>query len=278
MEFFEFYRKDRWPHQFCPGCGLGTIMNGLYKAFNDLKMDINKTVFVSGIGCTGRVPGYINADSVHTTHGRPIAFAMGIKLARPDLNVVVISGDGDLFAIGGNHIIHAARRNIDIKVIAVNNATYGLTGGQLAPTTPHNMVTTTSPYGNKEHPFALAELVAAAGANYVARWTTAHPNQLVNSIKTALTTPGFTFVEVVSQCPVNFGRRNKMGDPVYHLRWIKEHSIPVSKVTFDVKSPFDFMDINFKGIYTIGEFVKRDRPPYGKSIEYENNVLRPPKE
>ena len=247
-------------------------MNAIYKAFNDLKMDINKTVFVSGIGCTGRVPGYINADSVHTTHGRALAYATGIKLARPDLNVIVISGDGDLFAIGGNHIIHAARRNIDIKVIAVNNATYGLTGGQLAPTTPYNMVTTTSPYGNREYPFALADLVAASGANYVARWTTAHPNQLVNSLKQAFTTRGFSFVEVISQCPVNFGRRNKMGDPVFHLRWIKEHSLPISKVSFDVKTPYDILDLNTKGIYIIGELVRRNRPVYGEILREEENA------
>ncbi|MGC8663490.1 MAG: thiamine pyrophosphate-dependent enzyme [Thermoplasmata archaeon] len=271
MDFFDFYRKDRWPHQFCPGCGLGTIMNAMYKAFNDLNMDINKTVFVSGIGCTGRVPGYINADSVHTTHGRALAFATGIKLSRPELNVITISGDGDLFAIGGNHIIHAARRNIDIKVIAVNNATYGLTGGQLAPTTPYSMITTTSPYGNREYPFALADLVAAAGANYVARWTTAHPNQLVNSLKQAFTTRGFSFVEVISQCPVNFGRRNKMGDPVFHLRWIKEHAIPLSKVSFDVKTPYDILDLNTKGLYIIGELVRRNRPVYGETLKEEDN-------
>ncbi len=269
MDFFNFYRKDRWPHQFCPGCGLGTIMNCLYKAFSNLKLDINRTVFVSGIGCTGRVPGYINADSLHTTHGRAIAFATGVKLANPDLNVIVISGDGDLFAIGGNHTIHAARRNIDIKVIAVNNANYGLTGGQMAPTTPYNMVTTTTPNGNKEYPFALADLVAAAGANYVARWTTAHPNQLVKSIEQAFLTKGFAFIEVVSQCPVNFGRRNRMGDPVFHLRWIREHSIPISKVEFDVKSPYDVMDLNTRGIYVIGELVKRDRPAY---LEKEEEV------
>ena len=274
MEFFDFYRKDRWPHQFCPGCGLGTIMNCLYKAFNDLNIDLNKTIFVSGIGCTGRLPGYINADSIHTTHGRAIAFATGVKLARPDLNVVVISGDGDLFAIGGNHTIHAARRNIDIKVILVNNSNYGLTGGQMAPTTPNNMITTTTPYGQKEYPFAPAELIAAAGANYVARWTTAHPNQLVKSIKEAMLTKGFSFIEVVSQCPVNFGRRNRMGDPVFHLRWIKDHSIPVNKMSFDVTSPYDIIDINTKGIYVIGELVKRNRNVYGE-IMMETQVKGP---
>ncbi|MEM2722423.1 MAG: thiamine pyrophosphate-dependent enzyme, partial [Thermoplasmata archaeon] len=178
------------------------------------------------------------------------------------------------FAIGGNHTIHAARRNIDIKVILVNNSNYGLTGGQMAPTTPYNMITTTTPYGQKEYPFAPAELIAAAGANYVARWTTAHPNQLVKSIKEAMLTKGFSFIEVVSQCPVNFGRRNRMGDPVFHLRWIKDHSIPVNKMSFDVTSPYDIIDINTKGIYVIGELVKRNRNVYGE-IMMETQVKGP---
>ncbi len=269
MEFFEFYRKERWPHQFCPGCGLGTIMNTLYKAFNDSNLSLDNTVFISGIGCTGRVPGYINADSLHTTHGRALAFATGVKLANPSLNVVVISGDGDLFSIGGNHMIHAARRNLDLLVIAVNNGNFGLTGGQVAPTTPHLMRSTTTPEGNPDFPFALAEIVAAAGANYVARWSTAQPYQIVNSIKTAFKVKGFSFIEILSQCPVNFGRRNNMADPVKNFRWIKDHMVSIKQLGKDMDKIYNVMDLNIEGVYTFGELVKRDRIPLGAKVSVE---------
>ncbi len=269
MEFFEFYRKERWPHQFCPGCGLGTIMNTLYKAFNDSNLSLDNTVFISGIGCTGRVPGYINADSLHTTHGRALAFATGVKLANPSLNVVVISGDGDLFSIGGNHMIHAARRNLDLLVIAVNNGNFGLTGGQVAPTTPHLMRSTTTPEGNPDFPFALAEIVAAAGANYVARWSTAQPYQIVNSIKTAFKVKGFSFIEILSQCPVNFGRRNNMADPVKNFRWIKDHMVSIKQLGKDMDKIYTVMDLNIEGVYTFGELVKRDRIPLGAKLTVE---------
>ncbi len=269
MEFFEFYRKERWPHQFCPGCGLGTIMNTLYKAFNDSNLSLDNTVFISGIGCTGRVPGYINADSLHTTHGRALAFATGVKLANPSLNVVVISGDGDLFSIGGNHMIHAARRNLDLLVIAVNNGNFGLTGGQVAPTTPHLMRSTTTPEGNPDFPFALAEIVAAAGANYVARWSTAQPYQIVNSIKTAFKVKGFSFIEILSQCPVNFGRRNNMADPVKNFRWIKDHMVSIKQLGKDMDKIYTVMDLNIEGVYTFGELVKRNRIPLGAKVSVE---------
>ncbi len=269
MEFFEFYRKERWPHQFCPGCGLGTIMNTLYKAFNDSNLSLDNTVFISGIGCTGRVPGYINADSLHTTHGRALAFATGVKLANPSLNVVVISGDGDLFSIGGNHMIHAARRNLDLLVIAVNNGNFGLTGGQVAPTTPHLMRSTTTPEGNPDFPFALAEIVAAAGANYVARWSTAQPYQIVNSIKTAFKVKGFSFIEILSQCPVNFGRRNNMADPVKNFRWIRDHMVSIKQLGKDMDKIYNVMDLNIEGVYTFGELVKRDRIPLGAKVSVE---------
>jgi 2-oxoglutarate ferredoxin oxidoreductase subunit beta len=269
MEFFEFYRKERWPHQFCPGCGLGTIMNTIYKAFNDSNISLDNTVFISGIGCTGRVPGYINADSLHTTHGRALAFATGVKLANPALNVVVISGDGDLFSIGGNHMIHAARRNLDIMVIAVNNGNFGLTGGQVAPTTPHLMRSTTTPEGNPDFPFALAEIVAAAGANYVARWSTAQPYQIVNSIKTAFKVKGFSFIEILSQCPVNFGRRNNMADPVKNFRWIRDNMVSIKQLGKDMDKIYTVMDLNIEGVYTFGELVKRNRVPLGAKVSVE---------
>lgn len=272
MEFFEFYRKDRWPHQFCPGCGLGTIMNTIYKAFNDCNISLDNTVFISGIGCTGRVPGYINADSLHTTHGRALAFATGVKLANPALNVVVISGDGDLFSIGGNHMIHAARRNLDILVIAVNNANFGLTGGQVAPTTPHLMRTTTTPDGNPDYPFALAEIVAASGANYVARWSTAQPYQIVNSIKTAFKIRGFSFIEILSQCPVNFGRRNNMADPVKNFRWIRDNMVSIKQLGKNMDTIYNVMDLNIEGVYTYGELVKRVRVPLGSKVSTEEEL------
>ena len=265
MEFFDFYRKDRWPTIFCPGCGIGIVMNAMWEVFKELDISLKNTVFVSGIGCSGRVVGYIKADSLHTTHGRPLAFATGIKLANPDLNVVVFSGDGDIFGIGGNHVIHAARRNIDIKTIVINNHTYGLTGGQLAPTTPRGMKTTTSPYGNAEYPFGMAELVSVAGANYVARWTVAEPYRLIRSLKEAFAMKGFSFIEVVSPCPTNFGRRNKFGDPVENLKWIKSHSerlkyVPDKAVNIAIETTDKL---------NIGVIAKRKRPVWGEIPDNE---------
>src|SRR5271169_1734331 len=177
-----FLRTDRMPHIWCPGCGIGTSVNSFARALTEANLDLKNVAIVSGIGCTGRVAGYMNLDSFHTTHGRAIPFATGLKLANPKLNVVVYSGDGDLFAIGGNHLIHAARRNVDIKVICVNNLIYAMTGGQTAPTTPASAITTTAPYGCFEPAFDLPSLAASAGASYVARWTTFHVRQLTKSI------------------------------------------------------------------------------------------------
>ena len=176
------------------------------------KANLDKVAIVSGIGCTGRVAGYANLDSFHTTHGRAIPFATGLKLANPELQVVVYSGDGDLFAIGGNHFIHAARRNMDLKVICVNNLTYAMTGGQTAPTTPGQVISATSPYGVFEPSFNLVQLAEAAGAAYVARWTTYHVKQLARSMGEMLNKKGFCFIEILSPCPTLYQRRNKMGD------------------------------------------------------------------
>lgn len=209
---------------FCPGCGNGIIANAFLKAVKSLGHDdLSGFAFVSGIGCGAWIPSpHFKADTLHTTHGRAIAFATGLKLSRPELNVVVISGDGDLAAIGGNHLIHAARRNIDMTVICSNNYIYGMTGGQMGPTTFTGDRTSTSPYGNPERPFDLARLVAAAGANYVARWTTAHPNQAARSMKTALERKGFSFIEMISQCPTAYGRRTRTGGPVEMIKWFKQ--------------------------------------------------------
>jgi 2-oxoglutarate ferredoxin oxidoreductase subunit beta len=218
-------REDRLPHIWCSGCGLGTTLNCFIGALLESGLDLQKTVVVSGIGCTGRVAGYVKLDSFHTTHGRAIPFATGLKLANPELNVVVISGDGDLIAIGGNHFIHAARRNVDIKVICVNNFNYGMTGGQVGPTTPTQARTSTTPVGNLEHPFNIPYLAAGSGAVYVARWTTLHVRRLEQSMKEALLCKGFSVVEVISPCPTLYGRWNRQPTGPEIMDYYREKSV-----------------------------------------------------
>ncbi|WP_048151875.1 2-oxoacid:ferredoxin oxidoreductase subunit beta [Palaeococcus ferrophilus] len=250
----KYLRKEALPTALCPGCGGGTVLNAFANAVDELGIDPRDLVMVSGIGCSAWIASpYFLADTLHTTHGRAIAFATGVKIGLPDKKVVVISGDGDLAGIGGNHLLHAARRNVDITVILVNNFIYGMTGGQVGPTTPFGANTTTSPYGNVEHPLQISEVVAAAGASYVARWTTFHVYQLIKSIKKALNTKGFSLVEVISQCPVQFGRRNRMKAPAEMLRWFQKNSVPISKAK---KLPPEELE----GKFIIGEFVERERP------------------
>ena len=241
-------RTDRLPHVWCPGCGIGIVMNAFLRAVLTSKMDPNKLAVVSGIGCTGRAAGYINVDSFHTTHGRAIPFAVGIKFARPDLNVVVFSGDGDLFAIGGNHFVNAARRNHDILVIAVNNYTYGMTGGQHGPTTPTGAYTTTTPYGNPDRPFNIPHLAISLGVPYVARWTSYHVMQIQNSIYHALQRKGFRLIEVISQCPTVYGRRNNMKTPLEMMRYFQEASVRKDDATFEE------MEITYNGKIVVGVF------------------------
>jgi 2-oxoglutarate ferredoxin oxidoreductase subunit beta len=256
-DFFDLYRKDRWPTIFCPGCGIGTVMNCFYRAFSELNLDQDRVVFVSGVGCSSRVPGYIRADSIHTTHGRALAVATGINLANPDLKVIVFTGDGDLGAIGGNHFINASRRNAEMTVFCINNNIYGMTGGQASTTTPYNALSSTTPYGNKEYPFDLAELAVTAGANFVARWTVRNVKEIIGSMKKALTKKGFSFVEIVSPCPTGFGRRNKMGDPKQMYEWLKIKTVRREKTkSWDI----DPVDLNIEGQITVGEFVERNRP------------------
>jgi 2-oxoglutarate ferredoxin oxidoreductase subunit beta len=252
----KFLRKDRIPHIWCEGCGNGIILNCFARALDELNIDLDKVVVVSGIGCIGRISGYTNTDSFHTTHGRPIAFATGVKLANPDLKVVVISGDGDLFAIGGNHFIHAARRNIDLQVICANNFIYGMTGGQVGPTTPLDTWTSTTPYGNIEQAFNLVHLAAACGSVYVARWTTLHTRWLTESIKKALQKEGFSFIEVVSECPEIFGRYNKMDTAIKMMKWFKEAS-QVEHFSDPAKAEITPNRI------VVGEFVDIEKPSYG---------------
>jgi 2-oxoglutarate ferredoxin oxidoreductase subunit beta len=251
----KYLRAAMMPHIWCAGCGNGIILNAFVQALDELQINLNKLVVVSGIGCIGRAAGYTNVDSFHTTHGRPIAFATGVKLANPRLEVVVISGDGDLFAIGGNHFIHAARRNIGIKVICANNFNYGMTGGQVGPTTPLDALTTTTPYGNIEHPFNLVHLAAAAGATYVARWTTLHVRILTMSIKKLLQKKGFSFIEVVSPCPEIYGRHNKMRTGLEMMEWFKKASVIVN---FSDPARAEITPERI----IVGEFVDFEKPTY----------------
>ena len=255
-----YLRVERFPHIWCEGCGNGIILNCFVKALDELGANMDKLVVVSGIGCMGRVAGYIQCDSFHTTHGRPIALATGIKLANPQLTVAVISGDGDLFAIGGNHFIHAARRNVDMTVICSNNFNYGMTGGQCGPTTPLLSYTTTTPYGNIEHPFNLVHLAAASGAVHVARWTVLHVKRLTESIKKALQKRGFKFIEVVSPCPEIYGRRNKFGKAIDTMKTYREiveirHGYDPSKA-----------EITSEKI-VVGEFIDIEKPTYGELLQ-----------
>ena len=249
----DLLRIDRIPHIWCPGCGIGTAFSSSLIAMRESGIDLEKTVMVSGIGCSGRGAGYVNLDSYHTTHGRAIPFATGMKLANPELNVVVFSGDGDLFAIGGNHFIHAARRNVDLTIVCVNNFNYGMTGGQVAATTPLKAKTTTTPVGNPDTPFNLPLLAYASGATYVARWTILHTRDLTESIEEALLNRGFSFIEVLSPCPVNYGRRNKENG-IDSLKIYQERTI----IRNDAQ-PWE-LDIDFDRGIVLGKFIETERP------------------
>jgi len=230
--FLDFFRLDeRFPHILCPGCGIGTAMSTMVRAFMTLGISQDELCVVSGIGCSSRVPGYLDCDTFHTLHGRAIPAATGVKLARPDMNVVVIGGDGDIMAIGGNHFIHAARRNLDITVLVINNFTYGMTGGQYSPTTPTHEKAATAPFGNVERSFDICFMARAAGALFVARSTTFHVAHLERMIRLALGKKGFSVVEIVSQCPTFYGRYQGLGDAVKMLEWIRDRTVDVSKVS-----------------------------------------------
>jgi 2-oxoglutarate ferredoxin oxidoreductase subunit beta len=249
-----FIRPSVKQSTFCPGCGDGTVTQSILRAIDGLGMELDDFVFVSGIGCAAWIPSpFFNADVLHTTHGRPIAFAFGIKMGLPDKKVMVVSGDGDLAAIGGNHLIHNARRNIEMTVICLNNGFYGMTGGQAAPTTPMGVKTTTTPYGTFENTFNISRLVIAAGASFVACWTTAHPRQLTNSIKKAIQKKGFAFIEVFSQCPVQLGRKMGIGNAVEMLEDYKKRSILVKEA--EKLSPEEL-----NGRIVVGELVDLDIP------------------
>jgi len=255
----DYLRDVRLP--FCPGCGCVTIISHFLRAVHELgHEDLSKFVFCSGIGCAAWIPSpHFKADSIHATHGRSIPVATGIKLMRPELNVVVFGGDGDIAGIGLSHLIHAARRNLDITVIMVNNMIYGMTGGQVAPTTPFGTKTTTTPYGSFEHPLDVLALVATAGASYAARWTTADGEQLRESAKNALTTKGFAFIEAVSPCPTAYGRRAGFKDVKEIIQRFRRNSIPLKKAK--KMAPEDLLNK-----IVVGEYVHRRIPTLTETL------------
>lgn len=227
-DYEDYFRGNRLPHIWCPGCGNGIVMKSIAKAIAKLDLDKNNTVIVSGIGCSSRASGYMDFDTLHTAHGRAIPFATGIKLANPELKVIVITGDGDCTAIGGNHFIHGARRNVDLTVVLFNNNIYGMTGGQASPCTPVDKKATTAPYGTIDRPFDPCNLAKTVGATYVARGTAFHANQLVDLIVEGIQNDGFSLVEAITQCPISYGRRNKLGDAPAMLKWMNESGVNIA--------------------------------------------------
>ena len=251
-----YLRMERMPHVWCPECGIGTAVKCFATALERRKIDLDKASIVSGIGCSGRAAGYMNLDGFHTTHGRAIPFATGLKLARPELFVTVFSGDGDLSGIGGNHFIHAARRNLDLLVIMINNFTYGMTGGQNAPTTPIDARSSTMPFGNFEPPFNLPQLAASAGAPYVARWTALHVRQLTWTIEEAIGKKGFRLIEVIAPCPTLYARLNKLGSGLDQMRFY-EHNAEICNGADPQGTAIDFQQK-----IVCGKFVDLDKPTY----------------
>ncbi len=259
----KYLRVQNLPHIWCAGCGHGTVLGAVVRAIDKVGLDKDKTVVVSGIGCSSRAPGYMDFDTLHTTHGRALAYATGVKMARPELNVIVITGDGDLAAIGGNHLIHACRRNIGITTVCFNNSIYGMTSGQYSPMTPRHSYASTAPYGNIDRSFDLCALTQAAGATYVARATTYHVTLLINYVAKALSRPGFSFVEALSQCPTYYGRRNKLGTATKMLEWYKENAL--------MPAAYDRLGEEERaGKVKIGELYSIDEPEY--TTEYARIV------
>ncbi len=220
-------RERFFPHIWCPGCGHGIVLGSLLRAVEELELDPTEIVMTSGIGCSARISGYVNFHSLHTIHGRALAFATGVKFARPQLNLIVPMGDGDALAIGGNHFIHAARRNIDITAIVMNNRIYGMTGGQFSPLTGYDKKATTAPYFTIDNEFDVVKISKAAGASFVARTTTFHAVESIDLIKRAISHKGFSVVEILSQCPTHYGRKNKEGDAANMMELYKERTVPM---------------------------------------------------
>ncbi len=252
----DYLRKDKkFPTVWCSGCGAGVVMSSLLSAIHELAIPRDRIVFVSGIGCTGRMPTYVDFNTIHVTHGRALPCATGLKIANPDFVIFAVMGDGDAAAIGGNHLIHSCRRNIDIKAVVVNNSIYGMTGGQYSPTTPLDAFASTAPYGCQEPPFDLCKLAAGAGATFVARSTVYHFAMMTNMFKKAIEHRGFSMVEVVSDCPTGFGRRNKMGTAVKMIQYFKENAVRL-------KNWEEMSAEERNGKFPIGVFEESDREEY----------------
>lgn len=262
MSLKDYIRQRFFPHMWCQGCGHGIVLNGLIRAVEELGMRKNDIVIVSGIGCSSRISGYVDFHSLHTLHGRALAFGTGVKLSKPELKVIVPMGDGDALAIGGNHFIHAARRNIAMTAIVMNNRIYGMTGGQYSPLSGYGIGATTAPYGNIDHDFDVVKLAEAAGATFVARTTTYHAKQMKDLLKEAFVHDGFAVVEILSQCPTYFGRKNKIGDGPEMLRWFKENTTPVGSEAKQ-RNP---------ALFERGAFVKVEKPEYCR--EYDKLIAK----
>ena len=269
----KYLRHDKkFPHVWCPGCGNGIVLGALIRAIDRLGLEKDEIVLASGIGCSGRMPVYVDFNTLHTTHGRALTFATGIKLAKPSLTVITVMGDGDATAIGGNHFIHAARRNLDLNAIIINNQIYGMTGGQHSPTTPYGCYSSTSSYGHIEHAFSIAELAVTAGADFVARGTVCHAELLEELIEKALRRRGFSVVEVMSNCHIQFGRRNNMGDPITMMKWLRDHAVTMAKARKMTPAALE-------NKFTIGILADVEKPIYAEEYEKIRKMAkRRPKE
>lgn len=257
----KYLRHDKkFPHVWCPGCGNGVILGSLIRAIDRLGLTKDEIVLASGIGCSGRMPVYVDFNTLHTTHGRALTFATGIKLAKPSLTVITVMGDGDATAIGGNHFIHAARRNLNLTAIIINNQIYGMTGGQFSPTTPYGSNAATAPYGHIEQAFSIAELAVTAGAAFVGRGTVFHVQLLDKLIEDAVLKRGFSVVEIISNCHIQFGRRNEMGNPVTMMEWMRDHAVTVEKAKKMI--PEDLGDK-----FTIGILADEEKPIYTEEYD-----------
>lgn len=257
----KYLRHDKkFPHVWCPGCGIGIMLGALIRAIDRIGFEKDEVVLVSGIGCSGRLPVYVDFNTLHTTHGRALTFATGVKLAKPSLKVIVIMGDGDAVAIGGNHFIHAARRNIDVTSIILNNSIYGMTGGQSSPTTPYGMKSSTTVYSNIEQDFKISELAITAGAVFVGRGTVYQARLLDNLIEKAILKPGFSVVEVVAHCHTQYGKQNRLGTAVEMMEWQRDHAVTVEKAA--TLKPEQLQDK-----IVIGVLVDKELPVYQNEYE-----------
>jgi 2-oxoglutarate/2-oxoacid ferredoxin oxidoreductase subunit beta len=269
----QYLRHDKkFPHLWCPGCGNGIVLGALIRAVDELKYTKDEIVLVSGIGCSGRMSVYADFNTLHTTHGRALTFATGIKLAKPALKVIVVMGDGDALAIGGNHFIHAARRNLDLTALIINNSIFGMTGGQHSPATPYGMRTTTTVHQNIEPSFNISELAVTAGAVYVARGTVYHAQLLPQLLEKALSKKGFSLVEIITQCPTYYGRQNRLGTAAEMMARQRDQAVLVEKAG-------DLPPEELAGKFTIGVLVDKESPnfldeyekvkQYAKALESE---------